>query len=235
MTVAVVVPWRPGCPHRQAALDWVLAAYASHHPDWDVVLGTSAEGPFSRSQAILDAAHRTDADVVVVADSDVWVDPDAMRTAVEASVHGWAIPHTLIHRLSPESTAKVLGGADWRGLPLSTDNTQDRRPYRGHETGTLVVFRRDVLDDVSPDPRFVGWGAEDDAWAYALRCLAGPPWRGPADLVHLWHPPQPRLSRRVGSRESRALLERYRRARRDPDAMRALVDEAARARQDAAA
>lgn len=224
MNVAVVIPWRPGCPHRERALAWMLRRYDLHHP-WDVSLGLSPEGPFSRSAAILDGVSRTDAEVLVVADGDVWC--DEIPTAIDAvAEHGWAIPHRLVHRLSEESTTAVLAGADWRGLPLSADNRQDARPYVGHETGTLVVLRRDVLELAPPDPRFVGWGQEDDAWSCALRTLVGPPWRGRADLVHLWHPSQPRISRQVGNRQSLALAGRYRAAKNRPDRMRSLIEEA---------
>lgn len=221
-TVSVVVPWRQGCPHRQRAWEWVRGRYDDAHPDWEIVQGESPAGPFNRSAAILDGARRSAGDVIVVADGDVWCDP---QPAIE-HLTTWSIPHLMLHRLSMESTARVLAGGDWRGLPLSTDNRQDSRPYKGFETGTLVVLRREVLVDVPPDRRFVGWGQEDQAWSAALRTLVGPPWRGHDDLVHLWHPPQPRRSRVVGNSESQALLRRYRNARRSPDAMRALVEEA---------
>lgn len=225
MNVSVLIPVGGNCPHRAAALRWVTDRYATEFPDWEVVYGQGdTPDGYSRSRAILDAARMASGDVLLVADGDVWCDSlNAVQAAREA---GWAVPHKLIHRLSPESTEQVLGGADWRGLPLSTDNRQDSRPYKGNETGTLVAIRADVLADVPPDRRFVGWGQEDVAWAEALRCLVGAPWRGGADLVHLWHPPQPRLSRVTGSRTGQELAARYRRARRDPRLMRQLIEEA---------
>lgn len=225
MTTAVVIPFRGGCAHRERSLEWVQARFRRHHPDWDVVIGSCSDGPFNRSEAILDGARRTASSVIVATDGDVWCDGiaaavDAVRTAC------WAIPHWLIHRLSESSTDAVIAGADWRSLPLSKDNAQDRRPYRGHEAGTLIVLRRDVLEEVPPDRRFVGWGQEDDAWAMALRTLVGQPWRGDTDLVHLWHPPQPRQTRVVGNPHSFALARRYRAARSSPARMRALIEEA---------
>lgn len=221
--VSVLVPFRAGCPYRERAWAWVRACYEATHPDWELVEGSCADGPYNRSEAILDAASRATGDTFVIADADVWCDP---QLAVEhAAWVGWAIPHLLIHRLSEVSTERVLAGAEWHGLSLSTDNKQDSKPYRGHETGTLVVVRRDVLNEAPPDRRFVGWGQEDDAWARALNVLIGKPWRGSDDLVHLWHPPQPRRSRIVGTTESQILVRRYRAARR-PEKMRALIEEA---------
>lgn len=225
MTVSVLVPWRPGCPHRERAWAWVRHRYESSYPDWEIVTSSGPAGPFSRSAAILDAASRARGDVLVVADADVWCDPAAAVDAASSSP--WAIPHRLIHRLSADSTERLIGGADWRGLPLSTDNAQDRKPYRGHQAATLLVLRRDVLEEAPPDPRFVGWGQEDDAWAGALNTLVGAPWRGYADLVHLWHPPQARHSRTVGNQAGVVLWRRYRNAR-TPELMRHLIEEGRR-------
>lgn len=224
MTVSVLVPFRAGCPYREKAWEWVQARYATDHPDWEVVTGASSDGPFNRSEAILNAAGHASGDVYVIADADVYCNP---QPAVEhAERAGWAIPHLLLHRLSEVASQRVLHGAAWRGQPLSTDNAQDSKPYRGNETGTLVVMRREVLQLVPPDRRFVGWGSEDVAWSLALNCLIGKPWRGSDDLMHLWHPAQPRKNRVVGSDLSYALLRRYRAARCKPIAMRALIEEA---------
>lgn len=217
--ISVLVPWRAGCVWREASFEWVRNRYEQF--GWELVTGSCADGPFSRTQAILDAARRASGDLFVITDSDVWCDPTEALTQVDT----WAIPHHLIHRLSAASTLEVLDGADWHGLALSDDNLQDRHPYRGHATGTLLVITRTAFDEAPPDPRFVGWGQEDDAWACALRTLVGKPWRGAADLVHLWHPPQPRQNRRVGNPASFALFSRYRNANGKRNAMRALIDE----------
>lgn len=225
MTVSVVIPVGGNCPHRAVALRWVTDRYRTEHPDWEIVTASGdTPGGFSRSQGILKAARQASGAVLLVADGDVWCDAtNATQAAVEA---GWAIPHRLLHRLSAESTELVLAGADWRGLPLSTDNPQDSRPHAASPTGAMVAIRRDVLLDVPPDPRFVGWGQEDQAYAYALRCLVGQPWTGSEDMVHLWHPPQPRRSRVVGSDAGKQLKRRYQAARPDPAVMRALIEEA---------
>lgn len=219
----VLVPYRPGCAHRERAWEYICG----RHLDLGrrVITGASPDGLFNRAAAILDAARQSRARTLIIADADVWCDGiDEAVAAVEAG-EPWAVPHQMVHRLSPESTIQVLHGDDWHGLPLSTDNPQDSRPYRGHETGTLFVIAAKVLHDVPPDVRFVGWGSEDDAWSRALRTLVGAPWRADHDLVHLWHPAQPRKNRRVGNDDSAALLRRYRDAFGNRRAMRSLVDE----------
>lgn len=221
MAVSVLVPYRPDGAERDRNWRYIQAAYTAFHPDWEIVVGRSPDGPFNRSAGILDAASRANGTVFVVADADVWVD----CTDAVAECETWALPHCMLHRLSEASTRKVLAGADWRGLELSTDNHQDRRPYRVKPCGACVVITRDVLYDVPPDIRFAGWGGEDQAWSFALHLLVGRPWYGFGDLVHLYHPPQERLNRKVGTHEGQRLLNRYRSARVDPDRMRALIAE----------
>lgn len=221
---AVLVPWRPDHSWRSRAWEHVHGRYRSEHPDWTIITAPGPDGAFSRAAAILDAAECSDAEVLVIADADVWC--DGVADAVDqVDEHGWAIPHRLVHRLAPASTEQLLAGGAWRGLALSTDNPQDSRPYIGHETGTLVALHRDILTAAPPDRRFVGWGQEDDAWSITLRTLIGRPWRGTHDLVHLWHPPQPRDGRVIGSAAGWALYRRYRRAANNPPAMRALIEE----------
>lgn len=147
------MPWRGGCPHRRAARDFLATLYRERHPGWSVITGRcTGEGPWSKGLAVLDGLAQTNANVVIVADADVWCDglADAV-TAVQAGA-SWAVPHTSVHRLNPEATAAVLRGADWNNQPL------DQRPYRGIFGGGYVVAHRGVIHSIPPDPRYTGWG-----------------------------------------------------------------------------
>lgn len=212
----VIVPWRGGCPHRERAFGWVRTRY--EEVGWPVTVAAGGE-PWIKSEAVMPAAEASSADVLVIADADVWTDglPEAVR-AVEVGA-AWAKPHRMVHRLTEEATEKVLAGADWK------NRTTEEKPYRGIAGGGVVVVRRKDLLDVPMDPRFVGWGQEDISLALALNALVGTPYICERDLVHLWHPPQPRLTRRYGSLENKRLLKRYIAAKRKPAEMRALIEE----------
>lgn len=219
---AVVVPWRAGCPHRERAWAWVRGQHEATH-SWEVVVAESRPGPWVKAAAVNEAVARSAAEVIVVADADVWC--EGLPAAVEAVLAGepWAIPHRGVFRLSEHSTDRVLAGEarEWEALGL------EQAAYLGWEGGGFVVARRETLLEVPMDERFVGWGHEDESWALALYTLAGRPWRGRVPLVHLWHPPQERRDRRRGSDDNWALFRRYTAVRNDPDAMRALLEEVA--------
>lgn len=163
--------------------------------------------------------ERSDAEIIVVHDADVWT--DGVDGAVTACQNGakWAIPHRGVFRLTEEGTHNFLAGQPWKDQPL------EQPAYLGIEGGGIVVARRETLLDIPLDPRFVGWGQEDQSWGLALRALLGAPHRVKRPLVHLYHPPQQRLTRSRGSKENWGLRRRYYLARLDPDQMRQLIEE----------
>lgn len=216
MATSVLIPWAGQDPHRQAALEWVKARYANE--PWQLVTGT-CEGAWCKARAVADATSRADGDLFVIADADVWSDgTTAAVTAVEAG-EPWAVPHDLVHRLTHESTVQVYEGQEPCGLPT------EQAPYRGRRGGGIVVVTRDNYQQAPLDPRFAGWGHEDESWALALKTMLGDGWRGTDDLFHLWHPPQQRLNRHVGSEPSLRLYHQHVRAQWDRQAMRRLIEE----------
>lgn len=215
--VTVVVPWRGGCPHREAAWEWLQDWYARTHPDWQVIAtgdgGTT--GPWCKAGAVAAALPAADGAVIVVADADVVC--GGLRTAVEvvaSGSHPWAMPHNGVYRLTPAATATVLAGGEFPDVrgPRSLIRGHIAEFHRGVPGGGLVVLPRAGWDVAPLDFRFSGWGQEDLAWGWALTRILGGPWRGTAPLLHLWHPPQPRATRATGSTESMELWARYRRA-----------------------
>lgn len=236
MPVAVVIPWRDGCPHRQAALLYVADRWAQlGHP---VHLGTHSEGAWCKAEAVQAGVDRTAADVIAVADADVWCNDIPAAVAAVGAGTPWAVPHILVHRLTAAATADVFDGTEPHDdMPLAVLD----RPYVGRLGGGIVILRRDVWDACPLDRRFSGWGHEDESWALALGHLYGPPVQPapqiPPDprttLWHLWHPPQERITWGLGSPENEALYKRYRHAANIPDrgVMRALVAEGTPTRQ----
>jgi hypothetical protein len=204
-TTDILIPWRAGCTHREQALEQVGGWYRSH--GWNVVVGEHNNGPWSKAAAVTAALAESTSDIVAIADADTICEGFELAVGAVAAGAPWAIPHRMVHRLNESGD----------GL--------EEPAYLGYEGGGITVLPRTVYDQVPLDPRFLAWGSEDMSWAYALRTLAGEPWRGVADLTHLWHPPQDRIDRLVGSTGNRLLWRRYCHAYRKPVLMRALLDE----------
>ena len=213
-SVEVLVPWRGGCSHREAALRWVRGRYR-----WPVTVAEALAGEWCKAAAVMPAVEASTADVLVIADADVWTDGVVEAVAAVECGEPWAVPHTRVLRLTEACSARVMSG-DPEGLEVAEPF------YRGVMGGGVTVLPRETCLRVPLDHRFTGWGQEDVAWGYALTTLAGTRWRGSADLLHLWHPPQPRMTRRYGNPHGVALFNRYRRAVNDPAAMGALIEEA---------
>ena len=212
----VLIPFQGGCKHRVRALGWVLNRFATTHPDWSIqVCDLPADEPWNKGKALAQATVRDQH--VIVSDADVWCD-GLTEAVAQLDEHEWAIPHKGVFRLNQQATERLLdtGHID--------DSSLEERAYPGTVGGGITIMHTETFSRVPLDPRFEGWGQEDDAWGLALYQLAGHPWRGKAPLYHLWHPPQQRISRRIGSVEGKALLRRYGRAR-TPEDMQALIDE----------
>jgi hypothetical protein len=217
VSVDVIIPYAGEDEHRARALWWVCPRY-----EWPVIVGNNS-GPWCKAKAVADGLRHSDADILVVADADVWA-TDVVK-AVEAVERGaaWAVPHRQVRRLSEISTAAVLAGE-----PPNEEMSLARGTYTGVIGGGVVVLTRELYDEVPIDPRFIGWGGEDYAWGFALTTIAGPPARATGPLWHLWHPAQPRDKKiRVGgNRPNETLRRRYRDSRREISLMRKLIAEA---------
>lgn len=183
--VEVILPFRrDDAGYRARALERVCGLYAEHHPYWAVTTSqTPPAAPWVKAIAVTAAARASTAEILVIADADVWT--TGLTGAVEAVAAGatWAIPHLQVFRLTRAASWQTPSPAAPAITPPDAD--LEERPYRGVEGGGIVVLPRRLALDVPLDPRFCGWGGEDLAWGYALRCLAGPPWRGTAPLIHL--------------------------------------------------
>lgn len=232
--VAVIIPWRH-TPDRARLIRYVcdwwerahgLTPHLGMEPDEPRGLGPWRKGVAIEAGIASALRARPSTCVFVIADADV-----IMKTfdsgiseaigRVRAGHEAWAVPHLDVHRHPEPWTADVIAGGAGAALPDDPDVVI----HRGHPGGGLVVINREIAAArCLPDPRFAGWGQEDDSWAYALRTLYGVPWRGKGPLHHLWHKPQERLTRAVGSAEGAGLFRDYVRARLNVRLMRSLVD-----------
>lgn len=226
MSVDVIVPASTSDDaHRLASRQWVVRRYRTLHADWPVAVALHT-GPWCKAEAVNPIAADSDADVLVLADADSFVAPDALRASVAdvtSGRHDWAVPAFQVRRMTEAASRAVL--------ELDPDTLPDPRSpvVRSHSLlpggGIVVVSRALWLDADGYDPRFIGWGGEDYALGCALRALSGHyAHKQPGVLWHLWHPPAPSNGGLLPD-ESAALATHYRAAKHDPAAMRSLIQQ----------
>lgn len=221
--VSVIVPWKPGCPHREASWHHIQQWFKDNAPtSWQIIEAQHNSEPFNKAQAIRDGFAKSFGRIIIVHDSDLFSPGLFEAVRMVEQKYQWAIPHSFVHRLTEQATRKVLDGKDWRKQMADTHE----KPYKGVVGGGIVVLRRELFEKCPPDNRFIGWGGEDEAWGYALQMVANQPAaRGRHPLIHLWHPPQERITRQYGSLESKQLIDRYRSASRRRAVMMNLIAE----------
>lgn len=187
----VAVPRRADKGHRDKLWRYCRSEWKQQFPDWDIVEGHHDKGPFNRSAAINSAAQG-EWDVLVIADSDVLAEHDALRDAVKACSDGRVhLPYRRRMLVSEIGTRRILRGqqGSW-----SAWATPDRN--RNH-CSSVVVLNRSLWDAVGHfDERFEGWGAEDDAFIVACDAVGGRHVRHAGNVWHLWHRPSPHRSHR---------------------------------------
>lgn len=220
VSVDVIIPHGKDDPAgRVKVRDFIAAHWHNEHPDYTVHLTGCPTTTWSKGAAANHAIDSSQADVIILADADSWAPPRSVtRGAIEAATQtGWAVPFTVVGRIGKTETALILAG---ERIPRPA---LEQRPRRALPGGGIVIARRDVWQKVrGVDPRFTGWGGEDQALGAALHTLAGKPWQPPsATLWHLWHPSNARRPNQT----TRALWSRYRAAKGRPEAMTAIIEE----------
>lgn len=214
MSISVVVPLAGDCPHRARAWQWVRTQYQG----LEVCEGYGDPDRWCKAQAVADGLSRATGDLLVIADADVW--SEHLQTAIDAVESGqvqWASPHRHVRRLTEQGTEQFINGE------RETAKTEEQ--HHAVLGGGMVVLSRETYERCPLDARFVGWGSEDQSFGYALRTLYGKPLINNQPLWHLWHPPQQRMTRKVGNAANDELRGRYTGAKMQPRRMRELIEE----------
>ncbi len=216
--VSVIIPWRPA-PSRVTAFEAVTSWYAREFPEFTLRTVDTEDDVFvlaaCRNRGIAEAAPD---DVVIINDADTIPEPEALREAVSAArtselVH---LPYTAYHWLGASGTAQYLAGTNPEECAYEL--------VSGACSGVYVSTPRTWAAHGAQDERFRGWGYEDAAWNLAHQTLLGsPPQRHSGRVYALHHVAETRAGARFDA--NAALMERYRSAAGDREAMRSLVNE----------
>lgn len=200
--VRVIVPRRADGGIRDRLWDLCRPAWER----FEIREGHHDDGPFNRSAAINSAATGR-WDVAVIVDADITITDDQVDAAIahSAKTGRVTLPYRRRMLVSDRATQRILGGyrGSWESFATPDRNTE--------HCSSCVVVPRILWDQVGGfDERFIGWGAEDEAFIAACEHDAGVD-RLDGDVWHLHHPPAPWKDHRSPDyRAALGLLDRYR-------------------------
>jgi glycosyltransferase involved in cell wall biosynthesis len=257
--ISLIVPFQTNEPARIRSWKWLKQYWQIWLPGCEIIIGTDPKSrkrwyrrnppTFSKTVAINRAFRKTHGDIIVIVDSDVYLDAsvvqhcaDRIRSARNADIKMWFMPYLTHYRLNEEASDLLLNSSPGDPLRFTTppsprDIMNAEGHFYGHLWGALVqIMPTEALRAVGGgDERFRGWGGEDTSLMVALDALWANHKNTTNQVLHVWHPqlrgvPTNNRALRVweGQTNPRAnddLAGRYLHARRSPDDIRAIIAE----------
>jgi hypothetical protein len=242
--VLVIFPWRGGDIAREIAYGVVQDHYKGRlYTGQRSMAMLSADAnpakPFSRADSRNRGASVSDEwQAVVFIDADCIVHVEILEEAIDRAIetNKVILPHDEFIGLTQEGSIKAMqepNVARWDTAWADSDLPHSdifleavgdpahiaESRQRIKKPSGVIVFPKPAWDLIGGyDPRFQGWGFEDNAILWAAEDLAWGWDRIAGRLWHLWHLPATDIVA-----EDKALFERYKQAHGNPRAMQSLV------------
>lgn len=191
-TLSVIIPWRnSGDQWRRQSWDWLLQRYQRLLPEADIFCGHDDSEPFNRSSTRNYLVDKSDGDILLIADADTVFHREQIEVGIRKILNGasWVIPYAenRYYNVTADETALIWASPFESTIPELTDSSQ--WDHKITSWAGLLLVTREAFDLVGGyDPRFVGWGYEDNAFRAALDHRVGPHARVDSYALHLWHP-----------------------------------------------
>jgi glycosyltransferase involved in cell wall biosynthesis len=240
--ISLLIPFATKSVERRQVFKWLLEYWKYELPDAEIIIGHSKGKPFSKTEALNDAARKATGRVLVIIDADTYIPGSIITNCADKILeelhnHLWFVPYRHLFRLTKKATKKVIESDPrnphrFPSPPLPEDIADDgMKSTYGHRYGAMImIFPRQALDVLRCfDERFKGWGGEDIAILRALDTLWGKHKTTNNDVLHLWHPfiganYKSRVWKGQNIQFNNRLSNAYNRATRNPSQMRILVD-----------
>lgn len=222
MRTVVLVPYRPDNGRRDELWVFVKDWLQAHH-DWEIIEGTSPDGPFNRGAAINDAARKAgEWDVAVVSDADNITDPEMLERAVVQAYEGdsCVFPFRTYLYLDEFSTDRLLAGQSWFVAPI----TQQWGVIWQHCSGVQAISRT-AYDQVGGFPEMEGWGHEDCVMGQMIQAFTNGIEHLPGSAYHLHHGDYISPERKLYGEINREVLADVMALSVVPDQLRAYLQE----------
>ncbi|MFD1714435.1 hypothetical protein ACFSBZ_08140 [Amnibacterium flavum] len=221
-SATVVIPWRPQ-PSRLDAFDRVLAWYAENLPDIDVRTIDSDDPVFNLARCRNLAFDLADGDVLIINDADTLPERDALLRAIDgaATTRAVHLPYDEYRWFGAQGSAQYAAGVAAADCAFEL--------VHGACSGVYVATAETWRAHGGQDERFRGWGFEDAAWYIAhSTMLDTPPIRIPGRVYALHHVAAERSGTQYEA--NAALMQRYRDASGDREALGQLLADSVSAR-----
>jgi hypothetical protein len=221
----VVIPWRHD-DDREPVLRKLRSEWSKL--GFNTILAPCPSVMWNKPLAINSAILRVGTPIVIVADADCWIHEiqDAADLLVSKSLP-FVIPHSRVHRLNKKTTRMYVNGEislkSTLKLAVSNYNLEEKS-YPGKPGGGIIIAQKKLLQLVPFDIEFKGWGREDESWYLAAATYTGCRIGLNNRLVHFYHPPQHRITRKQGSEATERRYNLYKGAYGKPVAMQQLID-----------
>jgi hypothetical protein len=221
VTVAVVIPWRPGRQDREVHHSTIREHLRTVLPYAFHVDADSGHQPFSRAGSRnrgVRLAQDVGCDVVVICDADTLVEPEPLLEAINACSDGLLhLPYTRYRSLTQQGLAQYRAGTPLMDCCVDHD-------HEWATGGAYVIQANAWWRAGGMDERFQAWGFEDTAFRVAADALLGPTVKHEGTIHHLWHQPE----WNIGSPQynaNAAHMQRYVAAEGNHEAVREIVSE----------
>lgn len=244
--ISLIVPFKGDDAERERNWHWLRRFYNYNLPEAEIIIGEDEGIPFSKAEAVNQAARHARGRILVIIDADAFIDPKVIKDcaqrileAEESDFRLWFVPYRNLYRLTEESTEQIITdySPHQEYFPTSPPpedwiqtSTKTSAGY-GHRYGAMImILSREAFDLTRGfDPRFRGWGGEDASFMRAVDTLYAPHEVTQNDILHLWHPHTEGQNRRWEGQERLSinirLTQRYSQASNDPTLMQAIIEE----------
>jgi predicted glycosyltransferase involved in capsule biosynthesis len=185
MKQQIVIPWRDsGCEYRLRSFNFLYEYYSQKY---EIVIGdkNDVNGNFSRSGSRNDGVSKIDSDIAVVIDSDNYISYDQIDDAIDTAKANNVLvkPNHKFAYVDKPSTEKFYKDKiDFKNL------TFQGRPANFFPGGAYVIKKRlwDLVGGM--DEKFIGYGAEDNAFHIICEKELGKTKWIKGCNYHLYHP-----------------------------------------------
>jgi predicted glycosyltransferase involved in capsule biosynthesis len=178
---------------RLAQFELLQKRWAHFMPEAEIIVSDDDGGtPFSKTIAVNNCYKKSSGNILAMVDADVWLNPKVIRESakmIESGKASWVQPCNQVYRLNKEYTQKVLNRNYYDVLPPLKPAVDCERITK--VIGLIAMFSRKDFEAVGGmDPRFRGWGWEDNCFNQLMNYHSGPSYKGKSVVYHLWHPRQ---------------------------------------------